>query len=131
MKTGVIEVRAIGPIVHLRIEGSASSVAHEAARAELTKLLARGGRFGLVVDLRELSLPRLGEQRGLVELFVRHRAKMAADCRGIAVVVRGRATKAALGALARFAPSPVPVGAFPHAMAAEAWLRERLTAAPV
>jgi hypothetical protein len=120
----------MGPLFHLRLEGSAPSLAHEAARAELGKLMARGGRYAIVVDLREASLPGLEEQRGLFELFVRHRARMARSCAGIAVVARGRATKAAIRALVWFAPPPVPLETFPHAMAAEAWLHERLARAP-
>ncbi len=129
MRTGVIEVRAVGPLVRVRIEGSAPSVAHEAAREELAKLLVRGERYGLVLDLRAASIPRLDEQRGLVEVFARHRARMAEECRGVAIVLRGRLAKAALGRLVRFAPTPVPLETFSHAMAAEAWLRERLAAA--
>lgn len=130
MKTGVIEVRAIGPIVHLRTERSPSMAAREAARAELAKALARAEPYGVVIDLRGASLSGLTGERGLVEVFVSHRDRMAAHCRGVAVVVGGRATKAVLAALARLAPTRVAIEAFPHAMAAEAWLRERLSAVP-
>jgi hypothetical protein len=123
---GAIEVRASGALVRVRLTGRASEEAHEEARAELARLFASLPRFGVVVDLREAKVQSATAQRRLMELLVRHRARLAASCAGFAVIVRGRVGHAALGALGRFATSPVPVRAFRHAMGAEAFVRAKL-----
>jgi hypothetical protein len=123
---GVIEVRASGPLVRVRLSGRASPEAHAEARTELARLFAALLRFGVVVDLREARVPGAAEQRRLMELLVRHRARLAASCVGFAVIMRGRVGHAALAALGWFAPPPVPVRTFRHAMGAEAFVRDRL-----
>jgi hypothetical protein len=126
---GVIEVRASGPLVRVRFVGRASAEAHAEARTELARLFASLPRFGVVVDLREARMPGAADQRRMMELLVRHRARLASACVGFAIIVRGRVGHAALGALGWFAPPPVPLRTFRHAMGAEAFVRERLEGA--
>src|SRR5690606_40733303 len=89
-----IESEAIGPLIVLRIVGRPSALEREAAAAALGRLFVSEGRKGVTLDLRAAGLPGPSDARALAGLFLRHKARLAERCGGLAVLVDGRAQRA-------------------------------------
>lgn len=113
------------PIVVGRWHGRPSDASLSAALARLDALLARGERFGLIVDTRGSGV-LTPEQRGLIVSHMKQNAELNAKYLVQAVVADSVVTRTLYWGVQLLSPSPFPSKVFKDFEAARAWIADEL-----
>ena len=113
------------PTVVGRWEGRPSDASLVAALARLDALLARGERFGLVVDTRGGAV-LTPEQRRLIVSHMKQNAELNAKYLVQAVVADSVVTRTLYWGVQLLSPPPFPSKVFADFDAARAWIAEEL-----
>jgi hypothetical protein len=111
------------PIVKARWTGTATDQAVDAALARIDGYLARGERFGLLIDSRGGG-GFSPEQRNRVIAHMKSRAEQTSRLLVQAVVIDNLIQRTLYYAVRLIMPSPFPSRVFAHPGPAEAWLVE-------
>jgi len=113
------------PIVVGRLQGRPSDTALRAALARLDGWLARGERFGLLIDSRGGGA-LTPEQRTLLIAHMKENAELTKKFLVQAVVADNLISRSLYWAVQLFFPAPFPSKVFGDVDAARAWLLETL-----
>jgi len=115
------------PLVKVRWSSTVTDQAVEAALSRMDGYLARGERFGLLIDSRGAG-GFSPEQRNRVLAHMKSRADATARWLVQAVVIDNLIQRTLYYAVHLFFPSPFPSQVFAAPEAAEAWLAEAISA---
>lgn len=116
------------PIVKVRWTGTVTDQAVDAALARIDRYLARGERFGILIDSRGGG-GFSPEQRNKVIAHMKSRAERTSRLLVQAVVIDNLIQRTLYYAVRLIMPSPFPSRVFAHPEPAEAWLVEALSGA--